>query len=70
MNQASNTNDEKREKDGKEEQAAMDAQRQQQGKMTKEEAERLLNGLKSEEGELNFVPLSRNTKTNSNVRDW
>ncbi len=70
MNQASNTNDEKREKDGKEEQAAMDAQRQQQGKMTKEEAERLLNGLKSEEGELNFVPLSRNTETNSNVRDW
>ena len=53
-----------------EEQAAVDAQRQQQGKMTKEEAERLLNGLKNEEGELNFVPLDSSTENNSSVRDW
>jgi len=58
------------EEKSREEQAAIDAQRQQQGKMTKEEAERLLNGLKSEEGELNFVPQDRGAETNSNMRDW
>jgi len=69
VNQASKKDEKKAEEDIKEEQAAMDAQRQQQGKMTKEEAERLLNGLKSEEGELNFVPLDR-AENNSSVRDW
>lgn len=39
-----------------EEQARQDAIRQQQGKMTREEAERLLNALKNQEGELNFIP--------------
>ncbi len=50
------------------EQAARDAIRQEQGKMTKEEAEQLLNALKNEEGELNFVP---GGGSNDNVdRDW
>ncbi len=70
VNQASKADEQKAGENGKEKQAALDAQRQQQGKMTKEEAERLLNGLKSEEGELNFVPLDRGTKNSSNVRDW
>jgi len=55
---------------GEEDQAAMDAQRQQLGKMTREEAERLLNGLKNEEGELNFVPTGRKVKNNSVERNW
>ncbi len=70
VNQASKTDEQKAEENNKEKQAAMDAQRQQQGKMTKEEAERLLNGLKNEEGELNFVPLDSSTENNSSVRDW
>jgi Ca-activated chloride channel homolog len=53
-----------------EEQAQEDALRRQLGKMTKEEAERLLNGLKNEEGNLNFVPSGqRSTQTNPD-RDW
>jgi len=70
MNKPSETDQKKMEEKSREEQAAIDAQRQQQGKMTKEEAERLLNGLKSEEGELNFVPQDRGAETNSNMRDW
>ncbi len=70
MNQPSETDEKKMAEKSTEEQAAVDAQRQQQGKMTKEEAERLLNGLKSEEGELNFVPLARDTETGNSVRDW
>jgi len=70
VNKAAQKGDKKAEKRDKEKQAAMDAQRQQQGKMTKEEAERLLNGLRSEEGELNFVPRNRDIETNSNARDW
>ena len=69
MNQPSKTDEKKMEENDAKEQAARDAQRQQQGKMTKEEAERLLNGLKSEEGELNFVPLD-SAENNSSVRDW
>ncbi len=69
MNQASKKDEKKAEENSKEEQVVKDTQRQQQGKMTKEEAERLLNGLKSEEGELNFVPLDR-VENNSSVRDW
>lgn len=58
------------EKDDKaEEQAAKDAIRQEQGKMTKEEAEQLLNALKNEEGELNFVPGGR-SNDNEVDRDW
>ncbi|MBW2682946.1 MAG: VWA domain-containing protein [Deltaproteobacteria bacterium] len=60
----------KMEESGKEEQAAMDARRQQLGKMTREEAERLLNGLKNEEGELNFVPTGRKTENKPIERDW
>lgn len=50
-------------------QAAEDAKRQQQGQMTKEEAERLLNALKNEEGELNFVP-APNTNNEEIKKDW
>lgn len=70
MNKPSETEQKKMEEKSTEEQAAIDAQRQQQGKMTKEEAERLLNGLKSEEGELNFIPRDRGAETNSNMRNW
>ncbi len=62
----------KPEDSGTDEQAAKDAKRQQLGKMTKEEAERLLNALKNEEGELNFVPSRRNDRnTNNSIeKDW
>ncbi|EKD35768.1 MAG: hypothetical protein ACD_75C01786G0001 [uncultured bacterium] len=36
--------------------------------MTKEEAERMLNALKQEEGELNFVPSGR--AMDKPERDW
>jgi Ca-activated chloride channel family protein len=49
-------------------QAAEDKVRQQLGKMTREEAERLLNALKNEEGELNFVPSGGNNR--DAVKDW
>lgn len=49
-------------------QAVRDAERRQQGKMTKGEAEQLLNALKQEEGELNFVPSARTT--DKTARDW
>lgn len=51
-------------------QAARDAVRQQLGKMTREEAERLLNGLKNEEGNLNFVPSGRRAQEQENDKDW
>ncbi|MBW2658494.1 MAG: VWA domain-containing protein [Deltaproteobacteria bacterium] len=63
-------NDDKKQMGGKEKQQAMDTRRQQQGKMTREEAERLLNGLKSEEGELNFVPSAQNKESNNGERNW
>jgi len=51
------------------EQAEQDAMRQKQGKMTKEEAERLLNALKNQEGELNFIP-SGGVGENETQKDW
>jgi Ca-activated chloride channel family protein len=50
-------------------QAAEDAVRQQQGRMTREEAEQLLNALKNEEGELNFVP-APGTGDRETDKDW
>ena len=44
--------------------------RQQLGKMTKEEAENLLNALKNEEGELNFVPSGHGNNENDIEKDW
>ena len=67
--QSAKSDEAKMEESDKEEQAAMDARRQQLGKMTREEAERLLNGLKNEEGELNFVPTGRN-ENKFLERDW
>jgi Ca-activated chloride channel family protein len=52
------------------EQANQDALRQQLGKMTREEAEKLLNALKNEEGELNFVPSARSNNENEVDKDW
>ena len=52
------------------EQARQDALRQQLGKMTREEAESLLNALKNEEGELNFVPSGRGGDVNDIEKDW
>lgn len=52
------------------EQANQDALRQQLGKMTREEAESLLNALKNEEGELNFVPSGRGINENDIEKDW
>jgi Ca-activated chloride channel family protein len=52
------------------EQANQDAVRQQLGKMTREEAEKLLNALKNEEGELNFVPSARSNNENEVDKDW
>ena len=51
-------------------QANQDAQRRQIGKMTKEEAESLLNALKNEEGELNFVPSGHENNGNDIDKDW
>lgn len=51
------------------EQDEQDAIRQKQGKMTKEEAERLLNALKNQEGELNFIP-SGGAGENETEKDW
>ncbi|MCP3891215.1 MAG: VWA domain-containing protein [Desulfobulbaceae bacterium] len=63
-------NQDKQEEKGGEEQAQQDTIRRQQGKMTKEEAERLLNALKNEEGELNFVPAGRSNDDNDVGQDW
>ncbi|MCP4338997.1 MAG: tetratricopeptide repeat protein, partial [Desulfobulbaceae bacterium] len=52
------------------EQAKQDALRQQLGKMTREEAEKLLNALKNEEGELNFVPAGHGNNENDVDKDW
>ncbi|HID01645.1 MAG TPA: VWA domain-containing protein, partial [Desulfobacterales bacterium] len=46
------------EKKQEQEARARDQQRRSEGKMTDEEARQLLNSLKDEEGELNFVPAS------------
>ncbi len=56
--------------DAKRQEDAANAERRKLGKMTKEEAEQLLNGLKNEEGNLNFVP-AKNFKDNDTPRrDW
>lgn len=57
-------------KDKAAEQAARDAVRQKLGKMTKEEAEQLLNALKNEEGNLNFVPSGRRASEKEIDKDW
>ncbi len=51
-------------------QAAEDSQRRKEGKMTEEEARQLLNGLKNEEGELNFVPAGRSNGSPPAGKDW
>ncbi|MEN8200152.1 MAG: VWA domain-containing protein [Thermodesulfobacteriota bacterium] len=62
------------EEEEKEEQQARarDQQRRQQGKMTREEATQLLNSLKDEEGELNFVPSAAGAKAKDHPpqKDW
>ena len=57
-------------KDKAAEQAASDAVRQKLGKMTTEEAEQLLNALKNEEGNLNFVPSGRRANEKEIDKDW
>lgn len=52
----------------RERQQQSEQQRQLEGKMTQEEAERLLNAMKNEESILNFVPSSR--KDQSVDKDW
>jgi Ca-activated chloride channel homolog len=51
---------------------ARDQERRLQGKMTREEAKQLLNSLKDEEGELNFIPfgVSGEAKDQETVKDW
>ncbi len=51
---------------------ARDQERREQGKMTREEAKQLLNSLKDEEGELNFIPASTTgtTKEQTIRKDW
>ena len=61
--------DEKSEQQLAKEQAQKDAIRQREGKMTKEEAERLLNALKNQEGELNFIP-SGSAADKETEKDW
>jgi Ca-activated chloride channel family protein len=46
-----------------------DLERRKQGKMTREEARNLLNSLKGEQKELNFIPRGGNIPDNDN-RDW
>jgi len=50
----------------------LDEERRQQGKMTNDEAEQLLNSLKDEEGELNFVPVAPagSFESQQPTRDW
>jgi Ca-activated chloride channel family protein len=70
---AQNEAGESKEEQQQEEQAqARDQQRRQQGKMTREEARQLLNSLKDEEGELNFVPsaASDTAKDQPISKDW
>jgi Ca-activated chloride channel family protein len=52
----------------RERQQKSEQQRQLEGKMTREEAERLLNAMKNEESILNFVPSSR--KDHKVDKDW
>jgi len=58
------------EKQEAEAQEKQDTLRRQQGRMTKEEAEQLLNELKNDEGELNFVPAGNKNLNDDVSRDW
>jgi len=60
---------EEQSKTDSQEQQAADQQRRLLGKMTQEEAKRLLDGLKNEESELNFVP-SQKMDDSEPGRDW
>ena len=66
---AANQDQEKKINDTQKE-AARDAQRQQLGKMTREEAKRMLDALKNEEGKLNFVPSGAAGNEENVERDW
>ncbi len=55
---------------GQNEQASLNEERRQLGKMTKEEAEQLLDALKNEEGNLNFVPANIGRQDEDPRRDW
>ncbi len=50
----------------------LDQERRKLGKMTSDEAEQLLNSLKDEEGELNFVPVAPagSSKSQQPIKDW
>jgi Ca-activated chloride channel homolog len=69
-----NEADKSEEKQQQEEQQAQarDQERRLQGKMTREEARQLLNSLKDEEGELNFVPSAAADKADNEAirKDW
>lgn len=61
--------EEQKEQEGDEKQmSAEDIERRMMGKMTEEEAKNLLNSLKGEQGELNFIP--RGTGNESVDKDW
>lgn len=66
--QAAPVNPAQTQEEKQKEQAAEDAKRRKQGKMTKEEAEQLLNALKNDEGELNFIPAT--TRKDTVTKDW
>lgn len=51
------------------EMSEQDMKRRQQGKMTREEAKNLLNSLKGEQGELNFIPQGTEPLADGD-RDW
>jgi len=51
------------------EMSKQDMERRQQGKMTREEAKNLLNSLKGEQGELNFIPQGTEPLSDGD-RDW
>lgn len=70
--QSAAQSDEQEAAEEKEQQAARDQERRKQGKMTEEEAAQLLNSLKDESGELNFVPasISNGAKDQKTSRDW
>jgi Ca-activated chloride channel family protein len=59
-----------KESDGTQTEAANSNERRKQGKMTKEDAEQLLNSLKNEEGKLNFLPTGEKNKDDAPRRDW
>lgn len=62
--------EEEKSKREQEEKKAAAMARREQGKMTSEEAEQLLNTLKNEEEELNFVPAPGRFEESEPKRDW